>query len=247
MMCMFAFWYIWEIKWAFKPREWLNEGEMRYTFNILSIRESSNMDRPWTPRGLTRSSLLYPGCYFDSIITEGEISCLGNRRGAAVSLPRSDRHPGVLVGGTQGSGKCPVKPLKSPQNSCAPCLGSLCLHRFSKSLFVFPFPCLTFFRILQFSCAKQTHSVILKHPERFVCPLLDWLQIRDFCHQRKCLLLFQNSWYLKEKLVNIYSWWVCFFIRFGKCSIASVSQQWMLCSEWVPSEWESKQLIKSSQ
>ncbi len=32
-----------------------------------------------------------------------------------------------------------------------------------------------------------------------------------------------------------------------KCVIASVSQQWMLCSEWVPSEWESKQLIKTSQ
>jgi len=27
-------------------------------------------------------------------------------------------------------------------------------------------------------------------------------------------------------------------------SIASVSHQWMLCSEWVPSKWESKQLIK---
>ncbi len=32
-----------------------------------------------------------------------------------------------------------------------------------------------------------------------------------------------------------------------KCSIASLSQQWMLCTEWVPSEWESKQLIKTSQ
>ncbi len=32
-----------------------------------------------------------------------------------------------------------------------------------------------------------------------------------------------------------------------KCSIESLSQQWMLCSEWVPSEWESKQLIKTSQ
>ncbi len=31
-----------------------------------------------------------------------------------------------------------------------------------------------------------------------------------------------------------------------KCIIASLSQQWMLCSEWVPSEWESKQLIKTS-
>ncbi len=32
-----------------------------------------------------------------------------------------------------------------------------------------------------------------------------------------------------------------------KCSIISLAQQWMLCSEWVPSEWESKQLIKTSQ
>ncbi len=33
-----------------------------------------------------------------------------------------------------------------------------------------------------------------------------------------------------------------------KCSITSVAHQWMLCSEWVPSEWESKQLIiKTSQ
>ncbi len=31
-----------------------------------------------------------------------------------------------------------------------------------------------------------------------------------------------------------------------KCSIASLAQQWMLCSEWVPSEWESNQLIKTS-
>ncbi len=32
-----------------------------------------------------------------------------------------------------------------------------------------------------------------------------------------------------------------------KCSITSLAHQWMLCSEWVPSEWESKQLIKTSQ
>ncbi len=33
--------------------------------------------------------------------------------------------------------------------------------------------------------------------------------------------------------------WVCFFI--------GTAHQWILCSEWVPSEWESKQLIKTSQ
>ncbi len=29
-----------------------------------------------------------------------------------------------------------------------------------------------------------------------------------------------------------------------KCSIASLDHQWIICSEWVPSEWKSKQLMK---
>ncbi len=39
---------------------------------------------------------------------------------------------------------------------------------------------------------------------------------------------------------------VCFFIwtDLEKFSITSLAHQWILCSEWVPSEWESKQLIK---
>ncbi len=43
--------------------------------------------------------------------------------------------------------------------------------------------------------------------------------------------------------------WVCFFIRtdLEKLSFAALAHQWILCSEWVPSEWESKQLIKTSQ
>ncbi len=32
-----------------------------------------------------------------------------------------------------------------------------------------------------------------------------------------------------------------------KFSITSLAHQWILCSEWVPSEWESKQMIKTSQ
>ncbi len=42
---------------------------------------------------------------------------------------------------------------------------------------------------------------------------------------------------------------VCFFIctDLEKFSISSLDHQWILCSEWVPSEWESKQLIKASQ
>ncbi len=43
--------------------------------------------------------------------------------------------------------------------------------------------------------------------------------------------------------------WVCLFFRtdLEKCSITSLAHQWMLCSEWVPSEWESKQMIKTLQ
>ncbi len=29
-------------------------------------------------------------------------------------------------------------------------------------------------------------------------------------------------------------------------SVTSLADKWMLCSEWVPSEWESKQLILQS-
>ncbi len=43
--------------------------------------------------------------------------------------------------------------------------------------------------------------------------------------------------------------WVCFFMETvsEKCNITSLAHQWILCSEWVPPEWESKQLIKTSQ
>ncbi len=60
----------------------------------------------------------------------------------------------------------------------------------------------------------------------------------------------------KKSLLNIYSFtchprcrWVCFFIQtdFKIFSITSHAHQWILCREWVPSEWESKQLIKTSQ
>ncbi len=41
--------------------------------------------------------------------------------------------------------------------------------------------------------------------------------------------------------------WVCFFVGTDliKCSINTNAYQCILCREWVPSEWESKQLIKT--
>ncbi len=39
---------------------------------------------------------------------------------------------------------------------------------------------------------------------------------------------------------------VCFIgTDLDKCSITSLAHQLILCSEWVPSEWEFKQLIKT--
>ncbi len=63
----------------------------------------------------------------------------------------------------------------------------------------------------------------------------------------------RNSSSKNENLLKVFSpsgnprcRWVCFFIRtdLEKCSITSLAHQWILWSEWVPSEWESKQLIK---
>ncbi len=38
--------------------------------------------------------------------------------------------------------------------------------------------------------------------------------------------------------------WVYSSSGLEKCVTASVSQQWMLCSEWVPSEWESMDALQ---
>ncbi len=53
------------------------------------------------------------------------------------------------------------------------------------------------------------------------------------------------SWNCPHPLDCPRCWWVCFFIRFGEM------YQYVSCSsmdahsEWVPSEWESKHLIKN--
>ncbi len=58
-----------------------------------------------------------------------------------------------------------------------------------------------------------------------------------------------------ENLLKMYSLsvypiceWASFFIGtdLKECSITSLAHQWILCSEWVPSEWEFRQLIKTS-
>ncbi len=60
----------------------------------------------------------------------------------------------------------------------------------------------------------------------------------------------------KENLLKMYSpsghtkyRWVYFFIGtdLEKCNVTSLAHQWMLCSEWVPPEWESWKHHNNSQ
>ncbi len=94
----------------------------------------------------------------------------------------------------------------------------------------------------------------------FLSPLLQ--PIRNNSNAENFKLLFEEQLinpllkdYLIQKNVIAYNLftlkcrWFCFSIRtdLEKFSIKSLTHQWILCSEWVPSEWESKQLIKASQ
>ncbi len=60
-----------------------------------------------------------------------------------------------------------------------------------------------------------------------------------------------NIWWkcTHPQTIEVRCRWVCFLIRtdLEKFSITSLDHRWILCSEWVPSEWESKHLIKTSQ
>ncbi len=47
--------------------------------------------------------------------------------------------------------------------------------------------------------------------------------------------------FLKEQ----FTMYICHPPGLKKLNIPSFAQQWILCSEWVPSEWESKQQIKT--
>ncbi len=75
--------------------------------------------------------------------------------------------------------------------------------------------------------------------------------LNDFhCNAVLLLKIWQTQkWSFPENVLNLSpsKIRVCFFMGtdLEKCSIPSLAQQWILCSEWVPSEWESKQLIKT--
>ncbi len=69
-------------------------------------------------------------------------------------------------------------------------------------------------------------------------------QIKEIVHPKKMYLLEILSPSGRSRCRQ-----VCFFIGtdLEKCSIMSLAHLWILYSEWVPSEFEFKQLIKTSQ
>ncbi len=72
----------------------------------------------------------------------------------------------------------------------------------------------------------------------------DWLKVKGKVHPNKKI-----CWKFTHPSVHPRFRWVCFFIvtDLEKFSIASLVHHRILCSEWVPSEWESKQLMKPPQ
>ncbi len=82
----------------------------------------------------------------------------------------------------------------------------------------------------------------------FICSSISEIHCLSVC-MFVCAMLI-SSGTLVQPEINIYSSKMEMSFSSSdleKCSIASLAQQWMLCSEWVPSEWESKQLINTSQ
>ncbi len=89
----------------------------------------------------------------------------------------------------------------------------------------------------------QTHSTNLEIEKTRVC-----LLILVFYKQLWCLLMVTED-IVQQKITiclpsknEFVSSWEQIWRNVGE-----LAQQWILCSEWVPSEWESKQLIKISQ
>ncbi len=71
------------------------------------------------------------------------------------------------------------------------------------------------------------------------------MEIKGHCTSRHLNNFNSSSKHLNAHSGHSRCTWVCFFMgtNLEKCSFTSLAHQWMLCSEWVPSEWESKQLI----
>ncbi len=77
------------------------------------------------------------------------------------------------------------------------------------------------------------------------------LQQNQVNHEHSWQKYWENTAELSQSSIKAFKlMFVYLFVsssNLEKCSIASLVQQLILCSEWVPSEWESKQLIKTSQ
>ncbi len=92
-------------------------------------------------------------------------------------------------------------------------------------------------------------------PSLSCCGLMIIICFIIICHSNFMLIKRENNNTNKNVIMlNIYSpsghsryRWVFFFIRtdLEKFSMPSLVHQWILCSEWVPSEWESKTTNKN--
>ncbi len=117
------------------------------------------------------------------------------------------------------------------------------------------------FKRSRFDCCGFRNSPALTNSTTHTCDLFTFTLIRwgskvKATSENASMLLFfylKNSSPRNENVLRMYLLsghpscsWVCFFMEtdLENCIITSLAHQWILCSQWVPSEWESKQLIK---
>ncbi len=107
---------------------------------------------------------------------------------------------------------------------------------------------------INLNCSKQTIKRDLLRPLDYenIQSLFDsklWLYVVTSIIVKESFtqkLQFAEN-FLPLKSSKMYNKLVFFFFSSEQIwrNVSSLAHQWIICSEWVPSEWESKQLIKA--
>ncbi len=107
------------------------------------------------------------------------------------------------------------------------------------STYTLPLLFLTFLKYANMNDFSPLSVTSLSHQRWYFNPFSWWAQIlHDFLFvERDLLTIYLPATYPRCR-------GVC-WMDLEKFNIAPLAHQWILCSEWVPSEWESKLLIKS--
>ncbi len=127
------------------------------------------------------------------------------------------------------------------QSSCISCMSHI-NYFYDKLMMLF---CPSTLKIMAIMFFKKILYGLLQYITNAVIWVLNFhFKVK---YQFKKIVFPKKIKFVENVLTSAYPSWVGSSTDLKKCSITSLAHQWILCSEWVPSEWESKQLIKTSQ